>query len=49
METLQLDKEIFQTTAPTGVSVLSERVPSVRSAAVGIWVRSASAHEPATE
>ena len=46
METLQLDKEIFQTTAPTGVSVLSERVPSVRSAAVGIWVRSASAHEP---
>jgi predicted Zn-dependent peptidase len=27
------------------VIVLSERVPSVRSAAVGIWVRSASAHE----
>src|SRR5207249_8257598 len=35
-----------QTTAPSGVIVLSERVPSVRSAATGIWVRSASAHEP---
>jgi predicted Zn-dependent peptidase len=46
METVRLDREIFQTTAPTGVLVLSERVASVRSAAVGIWVRSASAHEP---
>ncbi len=46
METVQLDREIHQTTAPSGVIVLSERVPSVRSAAVGIWVRSASAHEP---
>ena len=46
METVRLDRDIFQTTAPSGVIVLSERVPSVRSAAVGIWVRSASAHEP---
>jgi len=46
METVRLDRDIFQTTAPTGVIVLSERVASVRSAAVGIWVRSASAHEP---
>ncbi len=46
MQTVRLDRDIFQTTAPTGVIVLSERVPSVRSAAVGIWVRSASAHEP---
>ena len=46
METVQLDREAFQTRAPSGVIVLSERVPSVRSAAVGIWVRSASAHEP---
>jgi predicted Zn-dependent peptidase len=46
METVRLDREIFQTTAPSGVIVLSERVPSVRSAAVGIWVRTASAHEP---
>src|SRR5947209_13369812 len=46
METVRLDREIHQTTAPGGVVVLSERVASVRSAAVGIWVRSASAHEP---
>ena len=46
METVRLDREISQTTAANGVTVLSERVPSVRSAAVGIWVRSASAHEP---
>ncbi|HEX4575596.1 MAG TPA: pitrilysin family protein [Gemmatimonadales bacterium] len=46
METVRLDGDIFQTSAPSGVIVLSERVPSVRSAAVGIWVRSASAHEP---
>ena len=26
--------------------MLSERVPSVRSAAIGVWVRTASAHEP---
>ena len=46
MQTVRLDREISQTTAPSGVIVLSERVASVRSAAVGIWVRSASAHEP---
>ncbi len=32
--------------APNGFVVLSERLPGVRSAAVGIWVRSASIHEP---
>src|SRR6059036_4243015 len=47
METVRLDREIFQTTAPSGVIVLSERVPSVRSAALGVWVRTASAHESA--
>ncbi len=46
MESVRLDKDAFQTNAPSGVIVLSERVPSVRSAAVGIWVRSASADEP---
>src|ERR1700739_3143431 len=45
METLRLDGAIFHTRGPNGVIVLSERVPSVRSAAVGIWVRAASAHE----
>jgi predicted Zn-dependent peptidase len=46
METVRLDREIHRTTAPNGITVLSERVPSVRSAAVGLWVRTASAHEP---
>ncbi len=46
METVRLDRDTYQTTAPNGVIVLSERVASVRSAAVGIWVRAASAHEP---
>src|SRR2546425_3105574 len=47
METVRLDREILQTTAPNGLVVLSERVPSVRSAALGVWVRTASAHESA--
>lgn len=46
METVQLDRNVFQTKAPSGITVLSERVASVRSAAVGIWVRTASVHEP---
>ncbi len=46
MQTVPLDREVHQTTAPNGVTVLTERVASVRSAAVGIWVRSASVHEP---
>ncbi len=45
MDTVRLDSEIWQTTAPNGVVVCSERVPTVRSAAIGIWVRSASVHE----
>src|SRR3989442_1586824 len=47
METVGLDGQIFETPAPNGLVVLSERVPSVRSAAVGVWVRTASAHESA--
>ena len=45
MNTVRLDHEVWQTTAPNGVVVCSERVPTVRSAAVGVWVRAASAHE----
>ena len=33
------------TTLPNGVQVLTEHMPSVRSAAVGVWVRQGSAHE----
>ena len=46
MDTVRLDRDVLQTTTPGGVTVLSERVASVRSAAVGIWVRTASVHEP---
>ena len=45
METNQLDEGLFRTTAPNGLVVLSEVLPGVRSAAVGIYVRTASAHE----
>ena len=45
METVQLDEGLFKTTAPNGLVVLSEKLPGVRSAAVGIYVRTASAHE----
>jgi predicted Zn-dependent peptidase len=45
VDSVRLDQEIVRTTAPNGVVVCSERVSTVRSAAVGIWVRSASAHE----
>jgi predicted Zn-dependent peptidase len=44
-ETVQLDREIFQTKGANGLTVLSERVATVRSAAVGVWIRTASVHE----
>ncbi|MGE0159258.1 MAG: M16 family metallopeptidase [Gemmatimonadales bacterium] len=37
------------TALPNGVQVLTERMPSVRSAAVGVWVRQGSAHESDTD
>jgi predicted Zn-dependent peptidase len=46
VETVRLDEGLLRTTAPNGLVVLTERLPGVRSAAVGIYVRSASAHEP---
>ena len=45
LDTVRLDREIHRTVAPNGVTVLSEREPNVRSVAVGVWVRTASAHE----
>lgn len=45
METARLDEGLLRTTAPNGVVALSETLPGVRSAAVGIYVRTASAHE----
>ena len=46
MQTVRLDDGLFQTSAPNGCTLLTEVLPGVRSAALGIWVRSASAHEP---
>jgi len=45
LDTVRLDREIHRTGAPNGVTVLSEREPNVRSVAIGVWVRTASAHE----
>jgi predicted Zn-dependent peptidase len=45
VNTTSLDQSVNQTVAPNGLTVLSEQLPTVRSAAVGIWVRTASAHE----
>ncbi|MGD2067201.1 MAG: pitrilysin family protein [Gemmatimonadota bacterium] len=40
------DGPIAQTFLDNGVRVLTERIPGVRSAAVGVWVRHGAAHEP---
>jgi len=38
-------EHISETRLNSGIHVLSEYIPSVRSAAVGVWVRQGSAHE----
>jgi len=43
--TTRLGTRVARTDAPSGVIILSETMPSVRSVAVGVWVRTASAHE----
>jgi predicted Zn-dependent peptidase len=45
VETVRLDEGLSRTTAANGLVVLSEMLPGLRSAAVGIYVRTASAHE----
>jgi len=45
VDTVSLDQGLLRTTAPNGLVVLTETLPGVRSAAVGIYVRAASAHE----
>jgi len=45
MQTDRLDEGLYRTTAGNGVTVLSEALAGVRSVAVGVWVRTASAHE----
>lgn len=46
METTRLDQGLFRTVATNGLTILTELLPGVRSVAAGVWVRSASAHEP---
>ncbi|HEY3935517.1 MAG TPA: pitrilysin family protein [Gemmatimonadales bacterium] len=43
--TVQLDEALFRTDCRNGLVVVTERLPGVQSAAVGVWVRTASAHE----
>ncbi|HJS48538.1 MAG TPA: pitrilysin family protein, partial [Gemmatimonadales bacterium] len=45
MESLRLDDRVHRTVAPSGLTILSEGLPGVRSVALGCWVRAASAHE----
>src|SRR6266566_4449469 len=45
VDSVKLDREIYRTAAPNGITVLSEREPNVRSVALGVWVRTASANE----
>lgn len=47
MRTVALEERLYHTEAPNGVVVLSEAIPTVRSVAVGIWVKTASVHEDA--
>ena len=46
MHTVRLDEGLHRSVAPNGLIILSERMPALRSVAMGIWVRTASAHEP---
>ena len=45
MDTDRLDDALHRTVSPSGLVVYSESLPGVRSAAVGIYLRTASAHE----
>jgi predicted Zn-dependent peptidase len=45
VDTVRLDEGLHRTVAPSGLVVYSESLPGVRSAAVGIYIRTASAHE----
>ncbi|MGD8866660.1 MAG: pitrilysin family protein, partial [Gemmatimonadales bacterium] len=47
--TVQLDERAYRTELEGGPLVLSELVPGVRSAAVGIWIRWGASHDRAEE
>ncbi len=46
MQTVRLDEGIWRSDVPNGLVILTERMPWLRSAAAGFWVKTASAHEP---
>ena len=37
---------MLESSLDNGIRVVTERVPGVRSVAIGVWVRQGSAHEP---
>ena len=41
-----MTEEYRKSVLPNGIRVLTERMPSVRSVAVGVWVETGSRHEP---
>ena len=43
----QVTEQVQTTRLPNGLTVLTERMPSLRSCTVGVWVRRGSRHEPA--
>jgi predicted Zn-dependent peptidase len=43
------ESPVAETVLDNGVRILSERIPGVRSASVGVWVKQGSAHESATD
>jgi len=47
VRTVQLEPHVHRTDSANGVTLLTESIPGVRSVAVGMWVRTASAHEHA--
>ena len=47
MTTVRLDGGVSRTDLPNGLVVVTETIPGLRSAAVGFWMRTASAHETA--
>ena len=47
MTTVRLDAGVFRSDLPNGLVVVTETIPGLRSAAVGFWMRTASAHETA--
>ena len=49
MRTARLDDGVVRTDADNGLIVLTEAMPTLRSAAAGFWVRTASAHETAEQ